>query len=119
MAVWPATLPCLAFDTTDARQDGSIRTEMGTGPAKVRRRFSAVSRYATAILALDATQRATLDAFYATTLAEGSLAFDVADPYDGTTVSARFTSPISYQNRGKNGALARWFLASVNVEILP
>lgn len=119
MPSWPTTLPCLAFDASDARQDGSIRTEMGAGPAKVRRRFSAVSRYATVVLSLDATQRATLDTFYATTLAEGSLAFDVADPYDGSTVSARFTSPVSYQNRGKSGALARWFIASVNVEVLP
>lgn len=119
MAVWPAGLPCLTIDASEIRQDGTIRTPMSAGPSKARRRFSAVSRYHTVTITLDATQRTTLDTFYADTLGEGALEFDVADPFGGATVSARFTGPIGYTYRGKSGAAARWYLAALSLEILP
>lgn len=119
MASWPATLPCPVIDATDARGEGAIRTPMDAGPSKARRRFSAVSRYVTAEIPLDATQRGTLDSFYADTLGEGVDAFDIADPFGGATVSARFSGPVSYAFRGKAAGGARWYMAAVSLEILP
>lgn len=92
---------------------------MDTGPGKVRRRFSAVSRYLSAPVSLSAAQRATLDTFYSVTLSEGSLEFDMDDPYDGAAVSVRFTAPPSYTYSGKSGSSARWFNAVLALEVLP
>ena len=119
MAAWPASLPCLMHDAQETRQDGSIRTDMSAGPQKARRRFSAVSRAVTVTLVLSPDQRSVLDTFYAETLAEGSLSFDVADPFGGSLVAARFSGPISYTFRGHRGAGARWYFAAVSLEILP
>lgn len=119
MPSWPSSLPCFFLGATDTRQDGAIRTPMDTGPAKARRRFSAVSRYLSAPVSLSATQRDTLDTFFADTLEEGTLTFDMDDPYDGASVTVRFTAPISYTYSGKDGSSARWFNAVLALEILP
>lgn len=119
MAVWPSTLPKIAVDTQEARQDGTIRTPMGTGPAKSRRRFSAVSRYLTTSLLLTAEQRETFDDFFSDTLAEGSLEFDMEDPKDGATVQMRFTGPPSYNYAGGNNGRVTVCVVSLNLEILP
>lgn len=120
MASWPTSLPDISLSLTDARQDGAIRTPMGTGPAKMRRRFSAVSRYVEGSVILDNTERATFDTFFATTLAEGSLAFDMDDPRDGTTQSWRFTAPPSFVARKGNGSnVVTLWVATLSLEILP
>lgn len=119
MAVWPVTLPCLFLDASETMQDGSVRTEMSAGPAKVRRRFSAVSRYLTTSITLDATQRGTLHTFFTTTLGQGADEFDLADPFGGATVSARFLSPPSYGYKSRSSSGARWYIASIALEILP
>lgn len=119
MPTWPSSLPTFFPAATDSRQDGTIRTPMDVGPAKARRRYSAVSRFVSAPVALSAAQRTTLDTFYATTLSEGALTFDIADPFGGATVEARFTAPPAYSFSGKSGAAARWFNAVLSLEILP
>lgn len=119
MAVWPATLPKFSIEITEDRQDGAIRTPMDTGPSKVRRRFSAVSRYMTTQLLLTAEQRATFDTFFADTLGEGSLSFDYADPKDGSTVQMRFTLPPRFNSGGGYGGVVSVWIASLSLEILP
>lgn len=119
MAIWPTSLPCMMLGATENKQDGALRSSMDAGPQKVRRRFSAVSRYVSVSITLDATQRGTLDAFFADTLAQGSLAFDGDDPFGGSTVEMRFLAPPAYTYAGKDGGQARWYYASLSLEILP
>lgn len=119
MAVWPATLPKFNLDTQETRQDGVIRTPMDAGPAKSRRRFSAVSRYLSTDLILTGEQRATFDTFFDETLADGSLTFDMEDPKDGAIVQMRFTAPPSYVYAGARGGVVTIHIVSLSLEILP
>ncbi|MCE9664529.1 hypothetical protein LY622_13905 [Halomonas sp. M5N1S17] len=80
--VWPATLPqVLRFPIAQRRQSGKLRTETDTGPAKVRRRFTArVTEYPGASIQATGEQKAIFDAFYDDDLGGGSLAFSWTDP---------------------------------------
>lgn len=119
MAVWPGTLPGFSVELTDQRIDGTIRSSMDAGPAKVRRRFSAVSRIIETAVTLTAAQRATFDTFFADTLGEGSLPFDFDDPADGTTVELRFLAPPQMTAIAvASGYVSQWRV-QMSLEILP
>lgn len=80
--VWPEALPqVLRFPLTQRRQSGKIRTETDTGPAKVRRRFTArVTEYPSSTIMVTGEQKAIFDAFYDDELGGGTLAFSWTDP---------------------------------------
>lgn len=120
MAVWPTSLPDISLALTETRQDAAVRTPMDAGPMKMRRRFSAASRYVAGSVILDNTQRATFDTFFETTIEEGSLPFDMDDPRDGTTQEWRFTAPPSFVARKGNGSnVVTLWVATLALEILP
>lgn len=96
MAAWPGSLPELEVGATETRQMGFIRTQTDTGPYKQRSRFTKAARFIKGTILLDATQRATFDTFYETTIVEGSGEFDWTDPADQSTVSFRFVTPPSF-----------------------
>jgi hypothetical protein len=78
-AVWPLSLPQrgLARGYTEIPDpNATIRSPVEVGPAKLRPRYSVTARLFTIPLVLDVTQLATLDAFWESTLAFGSLPFD-------------------------------------------
>jgi hypothetical protein len=79
---WPAGLPQYFDGTsfTEARQSGALRSPMDAGPAKLRRRFTAVSVNLDGTMLLEPAQAALLETFHRLTLAEGTLAF-VAGPH--------------------------------------
>lgn len=94
MATWPTAgdfpqVPILQGWSEKTPETG-VWTSMETGPEKVRQRFTAASRPFTMQLALTAAQVETLDAFFITTLAGGTLAFDWAHPRTGTPGVYRF-----------------------------
>lgn len=77
-----------------------MRSPMDIGPAKVRRRFTATSRYLTGTIYLTTkAQRTTLDNFFDTTTQGGTLEFDMADPADGATEVFRFLGPPEYDHQ--------------------
>lgn len=91
MATWPASLPqTLLYDLTGMRQAGKVRSQMDTGPAKQRKRFTAVAKEYDGALILTQAQVATFNTFYETTLGEGAVSFDWIDPYLDTSASLRF-----------------------------
>jgi hypothetical protein len=116
-ATWPASLPQdpLAQGFSEQAPNTVIRTTMEAGPPKMRRRFTAGIRNIECQLRLTSAQTDTLDLFFETTLAGGSLSFDWKHPRTGATVTFRFVEPPSY------GAVARGTLwwASLKLEILP
>lgn len=61
---------------------------MDTGPAKARRRFTAVSQFFTLSMQMTGAEYATLMSFY-----HSNIEFDMADPVTGSTETFRFLAP--------------------------
>lgn len=92
MATWPASLPqTLLYDLTEKRQAGKVRSQMDTGPAKQRSRFTATTKeYAGNLPPLTQAQVATFKTFYETTLGQGTDSFTWVDPFLDTSAALRF-----------------------------
>jgi len=90
---WPEALPnTLLIDGLSAkRSSGVIRTQMDAGPKKARRRYTASTKIFMGRMILDDGQRAVLDQFYHTALADGVLRFNFTDPQTLETAEFRFT----------------------------
>lgn len=95
MASWPSTLP--DYLQIDGGQisfgDNVIRSSMDVGPDKVRRRTTTTPDIVTGSQYLNSTQFSTLQTFYKTTCAGGSLSFDWKHPVTRSTVYMRFVEP--------------------------
>ena len=100
---WPTILPqrLLVEGLREHLAEGSIRTEMDEGPAKIRKlptadydKISGNLHFKQDIGAGAIERWRTLRAFYKDTTAGGSLPFNWLDQLDGTTlVNYRFTGP--------------------------
>ena len=120
MATWPGTLPALTFPVELTPSDPRIRSEVASGPAKVRTRFTRPTPVAVPPMPLTKAQHDTLETFFVTTLSEGTATFDHDHPITGTTLSFRFVDRPSYRALDPNPTAAnrRWW-ASFSLEILP
>ncbi|KKN90083.1 hypothetical protein LCGC14_0231960 [marine sediment metagenome] len=116
MPAWPANLPQnpLLEGYQEQAPNLSIRTQMDSGPAKVRKRFTSGVRSLVWNFILGSTEVDNLDAFYLTTIEGGSLSFTHTDPRTGTTgVSYRIVEAptyVTFSNR---------FKTSLKLEMLP
>lgn len=121
MPAFPNTLPELSVASFQEQiGDGVIRSVMDVGPAKVRRRSSAVVHGLTGDLAgLTDSQVSTLMTFYTTTLSGGVLAFDLTHPRTGATVQARFVSPPTIRPLTPRASPTPRFTATLSLEVLP
>jgi len=92
---WPATLPQTVdrdgYDETFV--DTTIRTQMDAGEPKTRRRFTAGIQPIVIRLRLTDTQVTTLETFFKTDTASGSLPFNWTHPRKGTAVVMKFKGP--------------------------
>jgi hypothetical protein len=114
MPSWPTLPPPAINSFSEQSPDNTIRSSMDKGPDQVRRRTSANVRLISFSLKLTATQTETLDTFYQTSTAGGSLAFDYNHPRTGAAVQARFTQPPTYSD-----IEGQIYNAEVSLEILP
>lgn len=116
MAAWPASLPQAPISDSyrETTTSGRIVSAMSTGPAKMRRRSTAVSRLYDVTYLFDASQRADFETFFHTTLEEGTLTFDWPDPH-GATVSAR----VSGDSEPAYTAAGTDFYCGLRIEVLP
>jgi hypothetical protein len=102
MQTWPSQLQQLLSEGNFGISIGDtvLRTDMETGPAKVRRRFTkGVDKY-TASINLTVSQYTLFINFFNTTLAGGSLPFYFKHPITGVTETFRFKSPPSISSIG-------------------
>jgi len=92
MAIWPVGLPAKALyeGNQEAFPNLVIRTEMSSGPAKMRRRFTSGVRPGHYEYYMTYNQLMTLMAFFEITCEGGALPFDLAHPVFGNTKSYRF-----------------------------
>ena len=85
--VWPPTLPqTLPVQSPESADENKIVSEMDAGPRKMRRRYTAVSRFYrpdSGRWVFSRAQRDALLAFYDTTLVSGTLRFDWLEPVPG------------------------------------
>jgi hypothetical protein len=113
---WPATLPQrpLTEGYVNTFGEGSARTDMDAGPPKVRKRFTATVDKLQMSFLLDATQVATLRAFFATDCAYGAVPFVFADPVSGASQRLAFSGRPSISARS-----GTQFVASLELDWLP
>ena len=116
MASWPPSLPqtprISGYSQTE--KSGTIRSPMGYGPDKTRRRTTATIQPVTCSLILTDAQKTALIAFYNTDTVNGAVSFDWVDHLNGGAASYRFLAPISWASAGCN-----LWLAGMSLEILP
>jgi hypothetical protein len=100
--VWPITLQQLlnesGFGIT--RGETVLRSDMDSGPAKTRRRFTKSVDSYTASIWVDETQYLTFENFYDTTLNGGTLPFTFPHPITQVPTDFRFKSPPKYSPVG-------------------
>ena len=116
MTTWPDTLPAspLLENFRELLPETTIRTDMDTGPAKIRQRTTAAVGSLMVNYLLSTAETIALDAFYQTTLFGGSGAFDYTHPRTGATLSCRFVSPPEYAPVNGN-----YFKVTLTLEVLP
>lgn len=105
MATWPNTLPQYVLQNgfQESIQDQTLESQMDSGPAKIRRRFTQPLRKITAQMLLTASQRDTFEYFWGTTLQGGSLTFTWVHPITQSSATMRFRNPApSYSAMGGN-----------------
>lgn len=116
MATWPNTLPGIEIGSELTQQDGVVRSPTDAGPSKIRRRFTATSRYLSGTMLLTSTQRDILQTFYNE---NSALSFDYPDPVDQSTVSARFMTSPSYNLLLGGPSGVELYRANISLELLP
>ena len=101
-ATWPVGLPSdrgplIGF--SEEIQDNVIRTQMDTGPGKVRRRFTYAPSHYTMRFVFNTADTATFKAFFNTTLLSGVRTFDgLNNPRTGANATWRFLEPPTINN---------------------
>lgn len=116
--VWPSALP-RDMDTSSFNESPpstTIRTEMDTGPAKVRQRFTAAPRPIKGDILMTDAQVEIFDQFYNQTIAGGSLPFEFTHPRTRQTVVVRFVNRPTYK---PNAGSDTFYLVTLDLEVLP
>lgn len=114
---WPAGLPQRPSWTNyqETPPNLVVRTQMDSGPPKVRRRFTAgVRPFKCGFDVLTATEIATLDDFFLNTTGGGALRFNWIHPRTGVAAELRFVSAPAYT---AIGGLS--YSVTMDMEILP
>lgn len=94
-ATWPSTLPAFVQEGgfQERFQDQTVESQMDTGPAKIRRRFTKPIRFVGINLLMTASQASDFETFWQTTLKGGSLPFEWVHPRTRVATTFRFRSP--------------------------
>lgn len=121
MATWPTTLPqSLLYTLKRLRQSGKLRSDMDTGPAKQRARFTATTKEYEGSLILTGAQLAIFATFYETTLGQGAASFTWVDPVTDVSASLRFVKePEDTLIRADDNPNDRLYSVSMSLERLP
>ena len=103
MAVaWPGALQDKLNEQSFGIRKGSttIRSDMDTGPAKVRRRFTRSVDMFTASIDLTTSEFSTFETFFNTTINGGVTIFEFDHPITGVLTNFRFVGDPEYSSIG-------------------
>lgn len=94
-ALWPAELPQKFDESGFSEEFGNnvITTEMDSGPPKKRRRFTASVDKISGKMYMTQSQANTLETFYKTTCADGSIDVEMLHPRTGSSVILQWDAP--------------------------
>lgn len=104
---YPNTLPQFVMEGgySETIQDQTIESQMDTGPAKIRRRFTKSLRRFNIQLMMTPAQTATFESFWQNDCKGGSLPFDWVHPRTRAAATLRFRNPApSIQTSGSGAA---------------
>jgi hypothetical protein len=90
---WDSTLPQSYIQSSfnHTPQGNVLRTNMDSGPAKVRRLFTAVPENYSGVMVMTSAQLTTFKTFFTTTLGYGINTFNFPDPFNlSSTIEVRF-----------------------------
>ena len=115
-ATWPAGLPQrpLVDGYSNSFGDGAKRSDMDSGPPKVRKRFTATVEPLRLVFRLTRTQVAILRSFFTTDCQYGAIPFSFVEPVSGAAVRVAFSKPPAIQPRS-----AIRFDATLELDWLP
>lgn len=121
MDTWPATLPQrLSADASVQDDESRAITDMDSGPASVRNRFTAITQKVKGSMLLTGSQLTTFNTFFRTTLKHGALSFSWIHPFTEETVTIRFKGKPEWQCIKSAPAVNdRRYQASLELEIQP
>lgn len=114
---WPTSLPQYVQENgfTEQIQDQTTETQMETGPAKIRRRFTKSLRRFQVSMQMTATQVSVFENFWQTTCRGGSIPFDWLHPRTRVSATLRFRNPAPQISTIGGGQAA---VVSFNLEII-
>lgn len=96
--VWPATLPQNPFVGYEEEcEPNLVVTEVGSGPAKVRRRSTRERKFQRTEIQITGTQKATFETFW-TNINQGATTFDWYDMVTGAAATFRFLKKPKFRN---------------------
>ena len=121
MDTWPATLPQrLSADASVQDDESRAITDMDSGPASVRNRFTAITQKVKGSMVLTGSQLATFDTFFRSTIKHGALSFSWIHPFTEAAVTIRFKGKPEWQCIKPASAVNdRIYQASLELEIQP
>lgn len=86
---------------SEDRQDNVIRSQMDAGPAKTRRRFTAVPKYQTCRWVFNSEQLRIFEEWWETEIYSGAISFHWMSPVSDKLVQARFRKPYTFKPMGE------------------
>lgn len=95
MPSWPSSLPAYVQEGgyQERFQDQKLESNMDSGPAKLRRRFTKNIRFFGVQMLMTQAQVTDFETFYFTTLKGGTLTFDWVHPRTQAATTFRFRNP--------------------------
>ena len=119
--IWPSNLPSspLIQGYNETMKRMTISSQMDSGPALKRRRFTSAPRSITCTVFLSNGQDEVLREFYEDTTLGGTLRFTWKNPRTGAQVEMRFEGEEPPAITPVNGSDGTQFISTLNLEILP
>ncbi len=114
---WPENVPSdfLQSGFNESPPDNLLRTDMGVGPAKIRRRSTSGIRPIAGTIKITKTALDSLDYFYTHTTSSGALRFDFPEPRNvAITAEVRFAQKPVYTPAG-----GIYWNVAIKLEIMP
>lgn len=121
-ALWPTTLPS-AVQVSDLQitaPDMVLRSEVDTGPAMLRRRFTAAPELISGSLKVTRAQLAIFRTFYVATLGGGAIPFEWFHPQTRVIMDFRFRSQPSWRPYApRQSDQSDYWTVSLDLETVP
>lgn len=95
MPAWPSSLPAYVQEGgyQEKFQDQNVESQMDTGPAKIRRRFTKAIRFFSVSMQMSPSQVTDFETFWQTDCKGGSVSFTWVHPRTRSAATFRFRNP--------------------------